>query len=699
MSNDRTNYGEIEIGFHRVRPEAYEVELRVHDPDPKNQVLLAPARGQARIILEDLADLQMRPADYGVMLSRSVFADKTLLQHYSNARAVFDDRKSGLRFRVLISESAPELHDLRWELLVDPRDHSPLGTSERILFSRFPASRDWRSIDLRPKSKLKALIAVAAPSDLGIFGLAAVDAPGEILRAKTALAKIEVKVSEGPLTLQKLITDLREGVDILYLVCHGAMPEGAEPILFLEDETGKTKTVTAAALTRRLSDLAQVPRLVVLVSCESAGPGADGTSQAQSSLAPRLAEAGVPAILAMHGRISMKTVELAMPVFLRELLEDGQIDRALAVARGAVRDRADHWMPALFLRLKAGKIWYEPGFMGTSSELKTWTGICENVQSGQFIPVLGPGLGSALFGGYRKVATQLAEQHHFPGAIHESSDLPKVVQYLTTQQKRDFAESEVERQVVDNIVGAQQGRPLNQILNEKASAILTDPDDPYRILADLPAKIYICASPETTMLRTLKAKGKTPEPLACSWRTSANSHPVQPKPQKVLEPDEQNPWVYHVFGAFGVKDSLVITEDDFFDYLIATSRFDLIPAKVSGSLVKSSLLLLGFKLDDWTFRILFRMIMALDGAANMQGFSHVGVQVDPDDHSLADVNRARDYLSDYFRLNRVVGRAEPSIDVYWGSSTDFLKDLRDRLAEAEPLDISATAAGDQCGWD
>jgi hypothetical protein len=201
------------------------------------------------------------------------------------------------------------------------------------------------------------------------------------------------------------------------------------------------------------------------------------------------------------------------------------------------------------------------------------------------------------------------------------------------------------------------------------------------------------------MLRTLKAKGKTPEPLACSWRTSANSHPVQPKPQKVLEPDEQNPWVYHVFGAFGVKDSLVITEDDFFDYLIATSRFDLIPAKVSGSLVKSSLLLLGFKLDDWTFRILFRMIMALDGAANMQGFSHVGVQVDPDDHSLADVNRARDYLSDYFRLNRVVGRAEPSIDVYWGSSTDFLKDLRDRLAEAEPLDISATAAGDQCGWD
>lgn len=67
----------------------------------------------------------------------------------------------------------------------------------------------------------------------------------------------------------------------------------------------------------------------------------EGKPAAQSSLAPRLAEAGVSAVVAMQGKISMTTIEQAMPVFFKELLDDGQIDRALAVARAKVRERAD----------------------------------------------------------------------------------------------------------------------------------------------------------------------------------------------------------------------------------------------------------------------------------------------------------------------------------------------------------------------
>ena len=58
----------------------------------------------------------------------------------------------------------------------------------------------------------------------------------------------------------------------------------------------------------------------------------------------------------MQGKISMQTVAEMMPVFFRELQIDGQIDRALAVARGSVRERPDHWMPALFMRLKSGRM-------------------------------------------------------------------------------------------------------------------------------------------------------------------------------------------------------------------------------------------------------------------------------------------------------------------------------------------------------
>jgi hypothetical protein len=64
----------------------------------------------------------------------------------------------------------------------------------------------------------------------------------------------------------------------------------------------------------------------------------------------------------MQGQISMETVEAAMPRFFVELMQDGQIDHALAMARGLVRARPDAWMPVLFLRLRGGRIWYEPGF-------------------------------------------------------------------------------------------------------------------------------------------------------------------------------------------------------------------------------------------------------------------------------------------------------------------------------------------------
>ena len=686
--------GEIEIGFHRIRPEAYEVELRVSDPDPNNQALHTPARGQAAIQLPALADLESKPEDYGRLLSEAVFASQNILLQYTRSQAVF---RNGFRLRVLIAESAPELHDLRWELLRDPITGLTLGTSERILFSRFPSSQDWRPINLRPKAGLKALIAVAAPSDLDNFDLAPVDAEGEIARASQALAGIDVTVLAQPVTLGRLTEALR-GIDILYLVCHGAMPAGKEPQLFLENEKGKVSIAMARALTQRVADMTEPPRLAVLASCESAGASADNTSRAQSALAPRLAQAGIPAIIAMHGRISMKTIERAMPVFLRELLVDGQIDRALAVARGAVRDRHDHWMPALFLRLKSGRIWYEPGFTSESSELKTWPSLCQKIREGAFIPVIGPSLGDHLFGGYRNIAAQLAAEHHFPGQAHEHSDLAKVTQYLSIQVDRAFTESEVERKVIENFAGKPTDSPLSDLVKERAPQILADPDDPYTILAGLPAKIYISANPDSTMRRILRAAGKDPEPLAGAWRSNEQHTAVQPTPcNPNAEPNAKSPWVYHVFGAFEIEDSLVLTEDDFFDYLIATSRTKLIPAKVEGSIAMSSLLLLGFRLDDWTFRVLFRMIMAMDGVANMQKISHVGVQIDPDNHSFADAYRAREYLSAYFKENRVVGKSEPPIDVYWGSATDFLRELRNRLAKSPAAGIAPKEK--RRGWD
>jgi len=74
VSTTSAPYGEIEIGLHRVLPEAYEVELRVSDPGTEGEI--APARGQARISVEDLRALESSPAQYGETLAAQLFKDE-----------------------------------------------------------------------------------------------------------------------------------------------------------------------------------------------------------------------------------------------------------------------------------------------------------------------------------------------------------------------------------------------------------------------------------------------------------------------------------------------------------------------------------------------------------------------------------------------------------------------------------------------
>jgi hypothetical protein len=210
----------------------------------------------------------------------------------------------------------------------------------------------------------------------------------------------------------------------------------------------------------------------------------------------------------------------------------------------------------------------------------------------------------------------------------------------------------------------------------------TRPGEPFHALARLPAKIYVTASPETTLVKTLRTAGRKPEVLECCWRPGDDEVPMEPRPTRPPKPEA--PLVYHVFGVLHKPSTLVLTEDDYFDFLIATSTYKLIPREVRGALTDSGLLFLGFRLDDWSFRALFRMIMNLEGVAGIRRYAHVGVQVDPEDHSLADVERARAYLAHYFSSDRGKGLAEPTISLFWGTPADFLAELElqmSRLAE------------------
>lgn len=167
-----TSYADLEIGLHRRDvTNRYTIELRFTDPQSEGE---ATQRGHVRFDMEQLQRCLLKPADYGRVLRDNLFADPVIRDKFSHARAVAGSNP--LRLRLNIGDSAPELHTLRWETLRD-LDDMLLSTDEYTHFSRYLSSDNWRSVQLRSKSALRALVVIANPIDLDSYEPVVYDFP------------------------------------------------------------------------------------------------------------------------------------------------------------------------------------------------------------------------------------------------------------------------------------------------------------------------------------------------------------------------------------------------------------------------------------------------------------------------------------------------------------------------------------------
>ena len=682
---------ELEIGLHRLDANRYSVELRSRPSD--SDADMAPVRGTTTFDPQKLQVAEWDGAEaVGRALTRQLFSDPAVLAHYQQARTAAERDDAALRIRLFIGPTAPELHPLRWELLRDPVGGKMLATRERVLFSRYLSSHDWRPVKLRPQEKLRALVVIANPGDLDEYELAPVDVEAERKRAGAALgAEIPIVEVAGHATFSRLIEQLREEFDILYLVAHGAIVDG-EPILWLESADGASDKCKGTDLVDRLGELSRPPRLMVLASCQSGDTVARSDDGALVALGPRLAEAGIPAVIAMQGNVSMATVEHFMPVFFRELSRDGQIDRAMAAARFEVRDRRDVASPVLFSRLASGRIWYVPGFARVPGEEDDlWRGLLTFLKprKPKCMPILGSGLLEAYLGPTREFARRWAERNHFPLASHAREDLSRVAQYLSVSHKaavlREMYEEEliiaVRRHLGRNGTqsAADDGAAASELLSRAGTLRRQKvPAEPHRVLASLPVPIYLTTNPDNLLLEALREVGKQPEVGLCPWseKVDWSASIFAPGRDPDFRPSIDRPLVYYLFGRLVDPSSLVLTEDDYFDYLIgATQNKALVPPVVSRSLVDTSLLFLGFRLDDWDFRVLFRSLMAQGGRQRSDDYVHVAVQLDPEEGRNLDPEGSRRFLKRYFEVgdNRI----------YWGHVDDFARDLLERWIKIE----------------
>jgi tetratricopeptide (TPR) repeat protein len=360
---------DLEIGL-RWRNGAFDVYLEYDDSEDVGD---RRQYGDNPVVI-DVAALAQFVADdqaYGENLSRMLFgADRKITIFYNMAKAVADSRNIPLHFRLFVDPAAPvEYHLVRWESLRDPDDGSVIATKRNFLMSRYLSHSGWRPLALPQRHDLRALVAIANPSNLSAYApkgvpLTNISVADELARAQDALAGIQVTklVSPGEASLEMISDALDAGIDILYLVCHGALVKG-QPRLYLERPDGTARLAAGSELAKRVSELERRPTLAVLCSCYSAGAGDEGTASDEGALAPlgpSLAAAGVAAVVAMQGNVTRKTANAFLTAFFGALRKDGIVDRAVAIARGAVSDRSDWWMPVLFSRLTKGRTYYIP---------------------------------------------------------------------------------------------------------------------------------------------------------------------------------------------------------------------------------------------------------------------------------------------------------------------------------------------------
>lgn len=622
------------------------------------------------------------PEEDGDRLFGALFGDPCLRAAWAQARG----QSRARRVRLRIDPGAPELHALPWELLREPGEPPRfLAADPDTPFSRYLAGA-WRPGEPVLERPARVLAAVAAPEGLEEYGLHPLDAAAERRLLEDSLARetregeVEISFLEGPVTLAALEEALRDGPHVLHLVAHGYFdPETRQAAVYLCDAQGGVAPVTEEELAALAARQGNALRLIFLACCQSA---TRDTGDAFRGLAPSLVAAGVPAVLAMQEPVDLETARCFASVFYGRLLRHGLADLAANEARSALL--AAHLpgagVPVAFLRLRNGRLLGSRGRLLGSRSGAFWATLLDNIADGECTPILGPGVTRRLLPSPADLARSLARKYAYPFA--DDDNLPRVAQFVGTLDPLRLRK-EALRLLAEGFrrwhgLPTATGSPCapGELADVLRAAGWPDihraeiETEIHHQLADLGLPLYLTTNFDAFMTLALEARGRRPRREVLPWR--GNDLPEGPHWDLDPLPTSAEPVVLHLFGTGGDPLSMVISEDDHLDYLSRVSRDHelVLPAGVSAALARTTLLFLGYSLHELDLKILLRGLLSHLSSSQWRRL-HVAVQVDDRDGS-EEVQR---YLEAYF--------GESRIDVYWGSTQQFVADLHARWRERQ----------------
>jgi hypothetical protein len=218
-----------------------------------------------------------------------------------------------------------------------------------------------------------------------------------------------------------------------------------------------------------------------------------------------------------------------------------------------------------------------------------WKLLLHRIKEGRCTPFLGAGASFPALPLGGGLAEQWSSEHSYP--LADRTDLPRVAQYLAVTYDSMFPKER-----------------LADSFKKCAPPDFSARDEPHSVLSRLPLPIYMTTNYDDFMIRALKAQGREGVRETCRWKSDIKHLPSEF--EKGYVPSAQQPVVFHLHGYLDETRSMVLTEDDYLDFLMRLSTDQhILPPRVQEAFTDSTLLFLGYGLADWNFRVLFRALV------------------------------------------------------------------------------------------
>jgi len=261
-----------------------------------------------------------------------------------------------------------------------------------------------------------------------------------------------------------------------------------------------------------------------------------------------------------------------------------------------------------------------------------------------------------------ELAKEWAEKYDYP--FEAPYELPKVAQYVAINELGN--EMEAKQNVSTRF---RRMKPPNFLSNKFNKS-------PHAILAELNLPIYITTNYDFFMEEALKSQEKKPVSGLCRWNDELKNSIEERTEQDQYRPTKDEPLVFHFHGCIDYPESLVLTERDHFEFVIYTnkeSEKDMIPTFLRKALPTSTLLFIGYRLDDINFRSIFQGALSFMSSVRKRRNSIAVIQI-PVENDSVKKEKVTKYLDRYTKeMFEIV--------IYWGEPNDFIEELQTRWKE------------------